>query len=103
MKQPVRLEHPSPTRRTLQTRRLIADIKRVVDILNSDIAEEEALAGVFDRSRAEYPILARVLAARKENLQSTAASLQQRLDNLSATASFPPAPAGAPRKFSEMV
>jgi hypothetical protein len=57
----------------------MADIRRVVDILNSDIAQEEALAGVSDLTRPEYPILARALVARRQNLESTIVSLQQRV------------------------
>src|SRR5215510_9179065 len=71
MRQPFRTEHPSSSLEALQTRRLIADIGRIIEILNCDIADEEARAGVSDPSRPEYPILARALAARRENLQST--------------------------------
>jgi hypothetical protein len=63
----------------LQTRVLIADINRVVQILDSDIAAEEEQAGIFDRSRFDYPILARTLAARRDNLLGTIAALEQRL------------------------
>jgi hypothetical protein len=68
----------------LQTRRLLADIKRVVDILNSDIADEEGQAGIFDPARPEYPILARAMAARRDNLKSTMATLQRRIPDLPA-------------------
>lgn len=86
MRQPFRLEDPSPTLQDLKTHRLIADIECVVAILSADIAEEEAATGVFDSTRAEYPILARVLAARRENLRSTIASLRQRMDVVMPTA-----------------
>lgn len=92
MKQPLRPEDPSPSLQTLQTRRLIADIKRIVDILNSDIANEEALAGISDPSRSEYPILARALAARRANLQSTMASLERLVPD----SSFAPSISGEP-------
>ena len=65
-----------------QTRRLIADIDRVVQILNSDIAAEEEQAQIFDRAHVEYPLLARGLAARRDNLRGTIAALEQRLLNL---------------------
>jgi hypothetical protein len=74
----------TPTREALQTRVLIADITRVVQILNGDIAAEEEQARVFDRSRFDYPILARTLTARRDNLLGTIAALQQRLVNLPA-------------------
>lgn len=86
MRQPLRPEDHPTTLDALQTRRLIADIGRVVEIISSDIANEEALAGISDPSRPEYPILARALAARRANLLSTMASLQQRIDHLSRTA-----------------
>ena len=55
----------TPARDALQTRLLIADINRVVQILNGDIAAEEELVRIFDRSRIDYPILARTLVARR--------------------------------------
>ena len=74
----------TPAREALQTRVLIADISRVVQILNGDIAAEEEQARVFDRSRFDYPILARTLVARRDNLLGTIAALEQRLVNLPA-------------------
>jgi hypothetical protein len=74
----------TPAREALQTRVLIADITRVVQILNGDIAAEEEQARAFDRSRFDYPILARTLTARRDNLLGTIAALQQRLVNLPA-------------------
>ncbi|MCP4615629.1 MAG: hypothetical protein GY844_04240 [Bradyrhizobium sp.] len=66
----------------LQTRRLIADIRRVVAILDSDIAAEEEMARVSDVKLAEYPMVARALAARRDNLELTLASLEKRLGGL---------------------
>jgi septation ring formation regulator EzrA len=63
---------------------LIADIERIVQILDGDIAAEEEKAGVFDPSQAGYPSLARTLAARRDNLRETIAALERRLSNLSA-------------------
>jgi hypothetical protein len=60
---------------------LIADIDPVVQILNSDIAAEEEQAGVYNRSELEYPMLARTLAARRDNLQGTIAALEKRLSD----------------------
>ena len=62
----------------LKTRRLIADIRRVVDILNADIAAEEEVSGISDPSRPDYPILAKALSARRANLESTLALLERR-------------------------
>jgi len=67
------------SREAAQLRTLIADLDRIVQILNSEIAAEEEKAGVFDRFQAEYPMHARELAARRDNLTHTIAALEQRL------------------------
>jgi hypothetical protein len=74
----------TPSREAVQTRSLIADIDRIVRILDSDIAAEEEQARVFDPSQAGYPMLARTLAARRDNLRETIAALERRLSNLPA-------------------
>jgi hypothetical protein len=58
---------------------LASDLDRVVRILDRDIATEEELARVFDPFDAAYPILARTLTARRENLKDTIAALERRL------------------------
>ena len=55
----------TPAREALQTRELIADINRIVQILDGDIAAEEEQVHIFDRPRVDYPILARTLVARR--------------------------------------
>ena len=72
----------TPAREALQTRVLIADINRVVQILDSDIAAEEEQARIFDRSQVEYPMLARTMAARRDNLMDTITALERRLSKL---------------------
>jgi hypothetical protein len=62
-----------------QTRQLIADMRRMVAYLRSDITHEEGRSGVSDPALPEYPALARALIARRENLESTLASLEARL------------------------
>ena len=69
------MKHPSV--QALQTRRLIADIRRVVDILNVDIAQEETLTGVSDPTLPGYSTVAKALSARRENLECTLAALEQ--------------------------
>jgi hypothetical protein len=88
MKHQRHFETRDRSREALQMRQLIADVERVVRILNSDIADEEEKASVSDRSQAEYPMLARTLAARRDNLQGTIAALKKRMDNLSADAAI---------------
>src|SRR3981081_989494 len=66
-------------REAAQIRTLIADLDLIVQVLNCDIATEEERTRVFDRSDAMYAILARTLAARRDNLRDTIAALEQRL------------------------
>jgi hypothetical protein len=61
------------------------DLNRTICILNCDIATEEECARVFERSDAMYPILARTLAARRDNLKVTVAALDQRLAKIRET------------------
>jgi hypothetical protein len=72
----------TPAREALQTRVLISDIARIVQILDGDIAAEEEQARIFDPSQVEYPVLARTLAARRDNLMNTIAALERRLSKL---------------------
>lgn len=57
---------------------LIADLWWRVDLMNSDILEEEAKAGVFDTRQPTYPLLAKNLRARRDNLLSTIVALERR-------------------------
>ena len=62
--------------------KMIVDIDRTVRLLNCDITTEEERVGISDRSNAAYPILARMLATRRDNLKDTIAALELRLSNL---------------------
>jgi hypothetical protein len=66
-------------REVTQIKALVADLSRIIKILNCDIATEEERTLLFDRSDAKYSILARTLTARRENLKNTVAALEQRL------------------------
>ena len=55
---------------------LIESLLRSVEILTADIEHEEARAGVRDRSDPAYPVLARSLRSRKDNIRATIASLE---------------------------
>jgi hypothetical protein len=57
----------TPSREAVQTRSLIADIDRIVRILDCDIAAEEEQARVFDPSQAGYPMLARAGSAPRQS------------------------------------
>jgi hypothetical protein len=58
---------------------LIANLNRSVEILNVDIETEEERARVTDVSDPAYPIIARQLRARRDNLQTTITALQEHL------------------------
>jgi hypothetical protein len=58
---------------------------RTIQILNIDISTEEERARVFDMRDLAYPILARTMAARRENLKVTVAALERRLRTLATT------------------
>ena len=58
--------------------KMLADLVRTVQLIESDIATEEARAGVFDRSDVKYPVLARALIKRRDNLKVTIATLEAR-------------------------
>jgi hypothetical protein len=57
---------------------LIADLWWRVDLMNSNILEEEAKAGVFEARQLTYPLLALNLRARRDNLLSTIYALEKR-------------------------
>jgi hypothetical protein len=65
---------------------LIADLWWRVDLMNSDILEEEAKAGVFDVRQQAYPLLALNLRARRDNLVSTISVLEERARSARAAA-----------------
>jgi hypothetical protein len=60
---------------------LISDLDRVVRILETDIATEEERAGVSDPFNAGYPVLARMMTARRDNLRETIVALERRLSS----------------------
>jgi ABC-type transporter Mla subunit MlaD len=77
-------------REAAQISKMIGDLDRLVRILDCDIATEEERARVFDRSDAAYPVLARTLAARRDNLRDTITALEQRLSTLPAESDLVP-------------
>jgi hypothetical protein len=71
-------------RETVQISTMISDLDRCVRLLDCDIAAEEEHARISDRSDAAYPILARTLEARRDNLRDTIAALEQHLTTIKA-------------------
>ena len=58
--------------------KMLADLVRTVQLIESEIAAEEQRTLVSDRSDVKYPILARTLIERRDNLKITIAALEQR-------------------------
>ena len=80
MKQSRHLGIVTATRELAQAKSLIADLDRLVDVLNVDIDFREQEAGVTDLARPEYPAVARTMRARRDNLLQTISALRQRVD-----------------------
>jgi hypothetical protein len=78
MKHQRHFERTVTSREAMQISELIADLDRIVSQLNGDIAAEEERAGIFDRSCAKYPQIARMFAERRDNLAETIAALERR-------------------------
>jgi hypothetical protein len=72
----------STQREAVQIWKTIIDIDRTVRLLDCDITTEEERVGISDQSDAAYPILARMLAARRDNLRDTITVLEERLATL---------------------
>jgi hypothetical protein len=60
----------------LQIATLIVSLSRSVELLAVDIDHEEARAGVRALSDPAYPVLARSLRVRRDNIRATIASLE---------------------------
>jgi hypothetical protein len=58
--------------------KILADLVRTVQLIESDIAAEEDRAGVSDRSDVRYPVLASSLIERRDNLRTTIDALERR-------------------------
>ncbi|WFU46040.1 hypothetical protein QA640_45590 (plasmid) [Bradyrhizobium sp. CB82] len=58
---------------------LSGDLRWRVQLLDSDIQEEEKLTGISDPSNSAYPILAQNLSTRHGNLSATIMMLETRL------------------------
>ena len=71
--------HDAALRKSAKVRVLIGDLDRVVRILDNDIATEEERSGVSDPFNAAYPVLARMMTARRDNLKETIAALERGL------------------------
>jgi hypothetical protein len=69
----------SRTMSSMHLHALIADLRWKVQLFNSDIAEEEERACVFDAKKVAYPLVAKNLRERRDNLVATIATLEAQL------------------------
>jgi hypothetical protein len=65
-------------RATMKLRSLVADLHSQVQFLDQGIRDEEKRTGILDTANVAYPILARTLRARRENLLATIRVLESR-------------------------
>jgi len=66
-------------RTTMKLRALVADLHSQVHFLDQGIHDEEHRMGIFDVTNVAYPILARTLRARRDNLLTTIRVLEGRV------------------------
>jgi hypothetical protein len=71
--------HFETTREVTVISKILADFVRTVQLIESDIVAEEERAKISDRSDAGYPMLARSLIERRDNIKMTIAALEERL------------------------
>jgi hypothetical protein len=67
------------TRRVACIGALIDDIRRVVELLDHDVAAEKENSRIRGYTDNQCSILARALVARRDNLKATVATLEARL------------------------
>jgi hypothetical protein len=74
--------YSSGTKSPMRLQALIADLQWKIQLFNSDIADEEQRTGVFNVSSVAYPLVAKDLRERRDNLLATIATLEAQLRNL---------------------
>jgi hypothetical protein len=70
---------PNDLRATMKLRALVADLHLRIQVLGTDIHDEEQRANIFDVANVAYPILARNLRVRRDNLLATIKVLESHL------------------------
>ena len=78
-----RLEIP---RTAIKLHALISDLRWRVQLLDSDIQDEEKRTGISNVSNTAYPILARNLRTRRGNLLATITVLESQLAEMDTAA-----------------
>ena len=66
-------------RETAVINKILTDLVRTVQLIGCEIAAQEERASVSDRSDVKYPMLARTLIERRDNLKMTIDALAHRL------------------------
>jgi hypothetical protein len=74
--------YSSGTTGSMRLQALIADLQWKIQLFNSDIADEELRTGVFNVSSVAYPLVAKDLRERRDNLVATIATLEAQLRDL---------------------
>jgi hypothetical protein len=80
---------PASQREAARIWKMIGELDRTVRLLDCDITTEEERARISDRSASAYPILARMLGARRDNLKDTITALERRLSDQAELAAEP--------------
>ncbi len=70
---------PNDLRATMKLRALVAELHVRIQFLDTDIHNEEQRTGIFDVAIVAYPILARNLRVRRDNLLATIKVLESHL------------------------
>lgn len=73
------IESEKARREAEQIRTTIVDLDCTVQLLDCEIAAEELRTRMFRPADVAYPILAKSLAARRDNLHGTIAALEKQL------------------------
>jgi hypothetical protein len=73
------MPHCETTREDTVISKILADLVRTAQLIESDIVAEEERARISDRSDAKYSMLARSLIERRDNIKTTIAALEARL------------------------
>jgi hypothetical protein len=60
-----------------RTKRLVCDLRRMVQLLEHDISDEEERTGISDLAHSDYSVAARQLRARRDNLAATIFELEK--------------------------
>ena len=71
--------HFDTAREVTVIRRMLADLVRMTQLIESDIVAEEERARISDQADAKYSMLARSLIERRDNIRMTIAGLERRL------------------------